>query len=340
MYLSMDLGEGFHLWRQPLSGGESEPLTSGPTEEEGVAVAPDGQSLITSVGFRQRTAWIHDRAGERQLSLEGYAYWPQLSADGRRACYRVRRSPGTGQSPSELWMTELVSGRSERLLAGQMITTFDLSRDGRVVAAAADDQGRSRLWLMWLDGREPPRQLADIEGEAPRFAGDKDIIFRATDGTRHPLTRVHEDGTGRSSVAPSVNVILGTSSPDGHWVSIWERQSSLLLYSSLGESPIPILADAPVSRMRWSPDGSRLYLSLQIGDVSAFGAGRTYVIPLHKGALLPPMPPGGFHSEEELAAIPGVQVLPYGDVGPGPTSDVYVFSRMTTTRNLYRIPIR
>jgi Tol biopolymer transport system component len=339
MYFSMDLGKGFHLWRQRLSGGEPEPLTSGPTEEEGVAMSPDGRSLITSVGLRQRTAWIHDRAGERQLSLEGYAYWPLLSADGRTACYRVKRTAGTGQSPSELWMTDLASGRSDRLLAGQMITTFDLSRDGRVVAAVPDDQGRSRLWLVWLDGREPPRRLTDIEGDAPRFAGDKDIVFRRSEGNQHPLTRVHEDGTGRTDVAPSVYYVLGNASPDGHWVSIWEPPSSLRLYSSLGEPPIPILSPAAVSRIRWSPDGSRLYLSLQLGEPSAFAVGRTYVIPLSNGAVLPAMPPGGFHSEEELAAIPGVQILPYGDVAPGPTADVYVFSQTSTTRNLYRIPV-
>jgi Tol biopolymer transport system component len=339
VYLSMDLGDGYHIWRQRLSGEDAEPVTSGPTEEEGVAIAPDGRSLITSVGFRQRTAWIHDRAGERQLSLEGYAYWPLLSADGRTACYRVKRTAGTGQSLSELWMTDLASGRSDRLLPGRMITTFDVSRDGRVVAAVPDEEGRSRLWLAWLDAHEPPRRLADIEGDVPRFAGDKDIVFRTAEGNRHPLTRVHEDGTGQTAVAPSVHYVLGNSSPDGRWVSIFEPPSSLRLYSSEGGPTIPILSPAAVSRIRWSRDGSRLYLSLQLGETSAFGAGKTYVIPLSNGALLPPMPSGGFHSEEELAAIPGVTILPYGDVAPGPTSDVYVFSRTTTTRNLYRIPV-
>jgi hypothetical protein len=82
-----------------------------------------------------------------------------------------------------------------------------------------------------------------------------------------------------------------------------------------------------------------MYLSLQVGEASAFGFGRTYVIPLAAAAMLPPAPHDGFRKEQELAAIPGVQVLPYADVGGGLTPDVYAFSRTTTTRNLYRIPL-
>jgi hypothetical protein len=51
------------------------------------------------------------------------------------------------------------------------------------------------------------------------------------------------------------------------------------------------------------------------------------------------VPPGGFRTEEEIAALPGVEVLPYSDVALGPSSSVYAFSRVTTSRNLYRIPL-
>ena len=74
MYFSADAGDGFHVWRQRFPDGPPEQVTSGPTEEEGLAVAPDGKSLITSVGLTQRSVWFHDASGERQISLEGYAY--------------------------------------------------------------------------------------------------------------------------------------------------------------------------------------------------------------------------------------------------------------------------
>ena len=67
--------------------------------------------------------------------------------------------------------------------------------------------------------------------------------------------------------------------------------------------------------------------------------GRTYVLPLPSGSMLPDMPAGGFRTEDELRAVPGVAMLPAGDMTPGASADVYVFSRQTETRNLYRIPL-
>jgi eukaryotic-like serine/threonine-protein kinase len=34
-------------------------ITFGPTEQEGIAVAPDGWSLITSLGVGPSAIWIH-----------------------------------------------------------------------------------------------------------------------------------------------------------------------------------------------------------------------------------------------------------------------------------------
>jgi hypothetical protein len=40
-----------------------------------------------------------------------------------------------------------------------------------------------------------------------------------------------------------------------------------------------------------------------------------------------------------MAKYPGVRVIDAADIAPGPTPDVYAFSKETTQRNLYRIPI-
>jgi len=42
----------------------------------------------------------------------------------------------------------------------------------------------------------------------------------------------------------------------------------------------------------------------------------------------------------EIAASPGVEILPYGDLAFGSTPGMYAFSKITVTRNLYRIPLR
>ena len=336
MYFSADAGDGFHIWRQSFPNGQPEQLTSGPTEEEGVAVAPDGASIVTSVGLVQRGVWLHDGAGERQISVEGYAFGPLLSADGRRLCFRVARGTVTGQSPTELWMVDIPSGQRHRLFPGQLVTGYDVSRDDRVVASVWEADGRTRLWLAPLDGGEPPRPVPGAEGDNPRF-GDGEIIFRVLEGNRGVAYRLKETGGDRQRVVDDTGSVFGSVSPDGKWVGA--QSSGMSLYSTRNEPPISVFPSSQSSRIRWSPDGTRAYLSVQYGQASAFSVGRTYVLPVRKGAL-PDIPAGGFPTEADIAAMPGVQVLPYGDVGPGPVPSIYAYSKLTTTRNLYRIPIR
>jgi hypothetical protein len=64
------------------------------------------------------------------------------------------------------------------------------------------------------------------------------------------------------------------------------------------------------------------------------------VIPLPSGRIWPEMPDDGFQTASDVAKLPGVRVIDEASVVPGPTADVYTFSRETIQRNLYRIPIR
>ncbi len=45
-------------------------------------MAPDGKSLITSVGTEDSSVWLHDKDGDHQISSEGYATSPSFSFDG------------------------------------------------------------------------------------------------------------------------------------------------------------------------------------------------------------------------------------------------------------------
>jgi Tol biopolymer transport system component len=339
MYFTADAGDGFHIWRQRFPDGAPEPITSGPTQEEGLAIAPDGRSLITSVGLTQRSVWIRDASGERQISVEGYAYSPMISADGRRVCFRRSSGTATAQTPSELWVADVETGRSGRLFPGNLVTTFDLSRDDRIVAAVTEPDGRSRLWLAWLDGREPPRRVPHVEGDIPRFGAGGEIIFRVSEAATGTLHRLREGSTVSKRIGAILGSVLGPVSPDGRWMSATLDNASYVLFSTGGEAHRPLSGMTQAARLRWSPDGRRAGLSIQHGAASAFGFGRTYVLPVAPGAVLPAIPPGGFQSEAEIAAVPGVEVIPHGDVSLGPSPAVYAFSRVTTTRNLYRIPL-
>jgi serine/threonine protein kinase len=347
MYFSADAGDGFQLWRQDFPEGAAEPITSGPGAAEGLAISPDGASLITSIGFRRRGIWIHDDSGERQLSGEGYAFWPLLSRDGRRVVFRRAAAVVSGQVPTELWMLDLVTGRTEQLLPGRLVSQHDVSIDDYVVASVPDTDGASRLWLASLDGLEPPRPIPGAEGYSPRFGANDDILFRRLDdNTGSVMYRIGRDGTGlRRMSAEPVGTVIGASSPDGRWIGTQGRGEPLQLVarvlSTSGDSSVTFLASTAggtAGRMRWTRDG-RLVFSIQYGEASAFGVGRTYVIPLPEGAMLPDLPAGGFRSEQELAAIPGVEILEHGDVTLG-SAGTYLYSQESVSRNLYRIPLR
>ena len=343
IYLSSSAGGAFHTWRQRFPQGEAlaepEQITSGPTEEEGIAMAPDGRSFITAVGLKQRSVWVRDSKGDRQISLEGYAHKPKFTPDGKKLLYTVLRS---ALQQSELWVAELDSGPNEPLLPGFPIATggdsagrapYDISPDGkRVVMEAVDRDGKSRLWLAPLDRRSPPRQIPNVEGDGPLFGAGGEILFRAREGDYGFAYRVREDGTGLRKASEHPVIETEDVSPDGQWLVVYARPSKEEAGATLA---LPVGGGPPVQlygqgiRVKWSPDGRLLFLS----------TGNTYVLPVPPGRTLPEIPAGGFRSEAEIASLPGVRVIDSLDVAPGPTPDVYAFSRETVQRNLYRIPV-
>ena len=351
MYFSASSAAGtFHAWRQRYPDGQPEQITSGPSEEEGFAMFPDGRSFITAVALRQSVVWVHDAGGDRQISLEGYSYDPKLTADGKQACYRILKGALTTYDSGELQVVELETGHHEPLLAGLAISGqvglgYDISRDGRqVVAAANDHDGKPRLWLRALDRQSPARQIPDVEGDSPLFGQGAEVFFRKiVGGSAYPYA-VLDNGTGlRRLSEQSISLPLGVSQ-DGQWLvvnvrPVGGRPSEIMALPVRGGTPVSIIATAETYHLTWSPDGRLLFISVPTGSTASRVAGRTYVIPLPPGQMLPAIPAGGFHGEEELAALPGVRVIDAFDATPGPMPDVYAFSRATVQRNLYRIPI-
>jgi hypothetical protein len=345
IYMSIHTGSNFHIWRQRFPDGEPEQITSGPTEEEGIAMDPTGRSFITSVGLRQRTVSIRDAHGEHQISVEGYAYWPKFSPDGKKLYYRILKggtSPFLG--PSELWVADLQSGRNELLLPGFAVTSYNLSGDGRVVFSAIDTDGKSHIWLASTDRRSPPRQVPNIEGDMAFFGLPGELVFHSTEGGGSFAFRVHEDGTGKQKLASQQISQIDFISPDAQWVvtnglpTTGETVNSPLIFPMTGGSPIKILN--AFCTAQWQPDARFFYLSILSGMQSAGAYGKTYVLPVPHGKMLPDIPAGGFPSEAALAAVPGVRVIDSADIAPGPKPDTYAFSRQTIHRNLYRVPLR
>jgi serine/threonine protein kinase/Tol biopolymer transport system component len=337
MYLSSSASGAFHIWRQHFPYGKPEQITSGPTDEEGIAMSPDGRSFITAVGMRQRSVTLHDSSGERQISLEGYAYNVRFTPDGKAICYRILRGSQPNSDPTELWIADLDSGRNEPLLPGfSLLGTkpYEISPDGRrVVVSARDREGKDHLWLAPLDRGSAPYQIPNIEGITPVFGPKGDIVFRGTDGFAYSI---NEDGGGLRKITEARLSVIYSLSPD-HRYFVGGIAGRTLAYPLEGGAAIEINSLDGYSG--WSADGRYFHTRLGGFGMGAGALGNTYLLPLARGHVFPDVPPGGFQSEQELANYPGVRVINAGDVALGPTPDVYAFSRETTQRNLYRIPI-
>ena len=338
MYFTLYSGGVNHIWRQRFPDGQPEQFTSGPTEEEGMAMAPDGHSFVTAVALQNISLWVHDAKGERQISLEGNGTNPKFTPDGKKLCYLiVKEAPrefAWYRNPGELLVADLESGRSEPVVRGLPVLDYDISVDGQqIVMSTTDREGKPRLWVARFERNSPPVQIPTVEGGSPSFGPDGDIFFRHVERKSTFVYRVHTDGTGLRMALEQPVFGLGAVSRDGRWIIGWaplpgNGPPAVQAFPLDGGTPIRIGNTLYVG-WSWSLDGRSVFIA----------ESQTYLVPLPPGEALPRIPAGGFHSEEEIAGLPGARRINASAVVPGPSPDVYAFYRSTTQRNLYRVPI-
>ena len=340
MYFSADTGGGFHIWRQRFADGAPEQITFGTTEEEGVDVAPDGRSLVTSIGSYQETIWVHDMHGDRQVTSEAFSFQPSISADGKKLYYIVRSVGGLLSPMGGLWRTDLDSGKRERLFPDFQMWHYNVSRDGKRVVFSAGVGQRPGVWLAPLDGSSAPRQLTSQFSFNAFFLADEEILYSA-DGA---VYRVKQDGSNSRKAIPDPALYLSDVSPDGKYIAVSvpalaeeTGSGATAVYPLDGGAPVPVCIcgnrapDAP-QPVTWSRDGKFFYISL-------VGGQDVYAIPLRPGQVVPPLPPKGIHSAEEASKLPGAKLLPAQGEFPGPNPSIYAFPKFTSQRNIYRIPL-
>ena len=349
MYANANTGGAFHIWRQRLAAGAApEQVTAGPTSEEGIAMAPDGRSLITAVGLSQRGAWVRDSSGERQISLEGHASEPKFSPDGQTLFYILQNAGAT-----ELWSADVSSGRTQavlpgfRLGAGGVHQLYDVSPDGRqVVVHAVDDAGKERLWLAPINHRSPPAPIPNVEGDSPVFAPTGEIYFRGREGSYGYAYRVRPDGSGLTKAFDYPVIATNGISLDGKWLVVYARyarpgqepEGATMAFPLAGGPGIRVFGPGSLTPLKWSRDGRWLFLSIESSFYSGM-AGKTYIVPLAAGRMWPELPPHGFAVDSDVSKLPNVRTLDVPDAVPGPSDEVYAYPRERTQRNLYRIPL-
>lgn len=346
MYFGAEMEGRRHLWRQRFPDGQPEQITSGLTEEEGVAVAPDGRSLITSVMTRQSAVWIHDSSGDRALTTEGYAAATDdtpslsLSSDGKRLYYLLRRD--SPESPAELRRTDLDSGRDEVVLPGVSIREFDISGDEKEVVYSTRLAGQSsQLWLAPLDRSAPPHQVGETGDASPHFGPDGQVLFRLSDGKAFYLASMGRDGSHRIKVAPTKVFGIRSISPDRRLVLVRTLLPESKIPNAAGTMTISV-AQGRARRVcdggcpaAWSPDGKYFYKKIA-GASRTNPSGKMAAIPVPPGETLPSVIPFDLRSAQ---AIAGIRIIEQGDVTPGLDPSTYVHVKAAVHANLFRIPL-
>jgi hypothetical protein len=117
-----------------------------------------------------------------------------------------------------------------------------------------------------------------------------------------------------------------------------ETGNSVLVYPLDGGSPTMICgscggrgSDEP-ELVSWSPDGKFLYITIWRQPA--------FAIPLRAGQVLPPLPPKGIQSSEDLMALPGAKPFPVPGAFPASDPSVYAYARLAAQRNIFDRPSR
>ena len=342
VYVSADAGGQFHIWRQKFPDGIPEQVTSGVTEEEGIAMAPDGKSFITSVGTTNSSAWLHTAKSDQELTSEGDSFQPKFSSDGTRV-YFLKRNAATGGT--ELWDRELASGQSESVAPGYGVEVgfpsrnYAVSRDGkRIALAVRDEKGVSHLWIAAAGRRSAPQKLESQESEdSPLFLPNGELIYRANRGGKNYLYTKKQDGTGQKRVVEEPILDVEAISPDGKWVvaargaDTGEEHPFQLMAYPMGPGN-PVLLCTTLCMADWDASGAHMFIATSKDP-------NTYVLPTENGRGLPQLPATGVLLAQEFKALSKVKVVP-ALVESAMSADVYLYMRTSTRRNLYRIPIQ
>jgi eukaryotic-like serine/threonine-protein kinase len=347
VYVTAKKSDKFHIWRQRFPNGEPEQVTSGATEQEGIAMASDGKSFVTSDGSRDSTVWIHDEGGEHPVSSQGEM--ARLSVVGTRN--RIRRATSfssdgkklycliaNGQNArTKLWVKELATGKLEPILPSYPMDEYSVSLDGKQVAfSTADPGGFPSLWVAPTDHRSSPHHIVSpVVEDRPYFLPNGDLLFRADEGGALFLYRMHADGSDRRKICHIIDFI--SVSPDGRWAIVQatdpggEHSSADFAVPIEGGSPVRLCVN--VCQLEWDTRGEFLYINFYVQEDPI-----TYALPIRGGTGLPELPSTVITGIDDLKKLKSAVVIPH-IVDSVFSPSLYVYTVQSTNRNLYRIPI-
>jgi Tol biopolymer transport system component len=214
--------ERFDLWMLDVESGVHTRFTFGPEPALFPVWSPDG----TTVYYGDVSGNMFTKSADgsspatRILEIPNMAFWPhQVTPDGKELLFLVQ-VPDTGL---DIRVMRLAGDPEPRPLvtAPGNQDSASLSPDGRWLAVATDESGRSEVVVVPYPSLSGRWQVSPQGGSAPEWLPDgRGIVYRAPDGR---AMRVDVDGRGGSLVVGAATPIFGgqavpglaTLAPDG-----------------------------------------------------------------------------------------------------------------------------
>lgn len=197
-------------------------------------------------------------------------------------------------------------------------------------------EGAANLWIAPTNRLSSPVHISSVAIEdSPHFLPNGDLVFRAVEGGANFLYRMKADGSSRSKIsAERVFDIVGIS-PDGRWLVAGtanadkEHSAVTKAFAVDGTSAVPLCI--AYCQLSWDTTGKFAYFHFP----ELFQGG--YAVPVMRDTGLPILPAAGVTKIEELPRT----ALPIPEnVDSAVSPSVYAYTRQTTLRNLYRVPLQ
>jgi Tol biopolymer transport system component len=224
-----------HLWMADTESSDLTPLTSGGSNEQFPAVAPDGKRVlftqhnyflnVTSLSIKDGSATTLISTGRSESMADWSANQPKLVwVSNRSGPYDIWVRQPDGVERPVITAADFPPGTCRVLLNPV------LSPDGdRIVYQMLDSSGANRLWISSLSGGVPVR-LTNVEPLA-EFAGSwspdgRRFVYLQVAGGEWQLMIVKTSG----SAAPTLLKDMGPDSPDVSDLPDWSPTGSWITY--------------------------------------------------------------------------------------------------------------
>jgi serine/threonine-protein kinase len=257
--LVIGLVGGWLLGRSPLLGGQtSAPSTTGwplPGASADQWPGSAGEIALTLV----------DRTGRPERTISANRPWtPRFSPDGKRVAYGAF---GSGRSTSDLWVTDLGAGTTQRLTDDDGDSNDpQWNADGSQLAYSVNAPGGKDVFVQRAGGGQPRAIMSRDRMQFPSDwsrDGSALLVTEETPNNGYDILVQPADGSpARPYATTSANETAARISPDGRWVAYTSDESGkpevyLDSYPKPGRRVMMSLGGGqhPV----WRGDGKELY---------------------------------------------------------------------------------